>query len=108
MQLLTKEIINKLPPLGSTDGEQEKKIACKFFNPMGAGTWYVVEGEKLSSGDWRFFGLVSILETEWGYFHLKELEAVEVFGLGIERDILFDDRVIDMETRKVTYVGDNK
>jgi hypothetical protein len=89
MKLLTKEIERKLPKLGATEGVDlfEKKIVCKFFNPMGQGTWYVVEGEE-DDGDWRFFGLVDLFVREWGYFTLNELESVDVgFGLGIERDI---------------------
>ena len=61
---------------------------CKFFNPCGPGTWYAVEGSEDADGDWTFFGLVDLLEREWGYFTLSELESLDVgFGLGIERDI---------------------
>jgi len=98
MQLLTDEIKNNLPPLYSTENTStnDKKVVCKFFNPIGAGTWYVVEGEEQEDGDWLFFGLVKILESEWGYFSLRELEIIELvnFGLGIERDINFQDNDI--------------
>ena len=92
MQLLTEELRAKLPKLGSTESIpcEQKKFYAKFFNPMGRGTWLVAEGEEQTGGDWTFFGLVDLYESEWGYFTLSELESVDVgFGLGIERDICF-------------------
>ena len=92
MKLLTNDIKRSLPALYSTEGTPAgmKTILAKFFNPIGAGTWYVVEGEEQEDGDWLFFGLVDFLEKEWGYFTLSELESVDVgCGLGIERDYHF-------------------
>ena len=97
MMLLTEEIKNALPPLYSTEETPiaEKTVVCKFFNPMGRGTWWVVEGEKQKDGDWRFFGLAYIDYPEWGEFTLSELESLQVgLGLGIERDIIFRPRKI--------------
>jgi hypothetical protein len=102
MMLLTEEIKNALPPLYSTEETPiaEKTVVCKFFNPMGRGTWYVVEGEKREDGDWLFFGVAHIHEPEWGYFTLSQLENVQIhvshlgLGLGIERDINFRPRKI--------------
>ena len=90
MELLTDEIKKALPKLYSTEEipVDQKEIICKFFNPMGAGTWYVVEGREMFGGDWQFFGLVDLLEKEWGYFTLSELQNIKLpFGMGIERDI---------------------
>ena len=89
MKLLTNEIKNRLPKFYQTEGTplMEKEIVCKFFNPCGRGTWYVIEGEE-EDGDYRFFGLVDLFEMEFGYFSLKELESVELpFNMRIERDI---------------------
>ena len=43
MKLITKAIEKKLlnTPLYSTDGNTVKDVLVKFFNPCGAGTWYV-------------------------------------------------------------------
>lgn len=48
MVLVTKDIIERLPCLGSQDGKPptEVKVAVKFFDPTGSWTWYVVEGEQ--------------------------------------------------------------
>lgn len=92
MKLMTKQIEKALEnyPLRSQDGKDVKVGICKFFNPYGRGTWIVLEGEKQPDGDWLFFGLVNIFETEYGYFRLSELEKVKVNVFGcpfpLERD----------------------
>ncbi len=92
MKLLTKEIKNKLPGLGSQDGKDPKEvpIIVKFFSPISNWTWYATEGEEQEDGNWLFFGLVRGFETELGYFSLRDLESVKSpLGLGIERDMYF-------------------
>lgn len=91
MKLLTKRLKNQIPAIYSTESVplKEKEIICKFFNPCGAGTWYVIEGQE-EEGDFIFFGLVDLHEQEFGYFSLEELESIRLpYGLGIERDIHF-------------------
>ena len=95
MKLLTQEIKKAMPPLESTEDVyiSNKIFVCKFFNPCGAGTWYVCEGSRIEHkiDDWDFFGMVDLgMGQEWGYFRLSELESVTTpLGLGIERDIHF-------------------
>jgi hypothetical protein len=87
MKLITKQIEKAMPPLYSHDGKSpnDVPIIVKFFNPMGAGTWYITEGN-LSDG--TLFGLCSIQEPELGYVSLHELEGLRLpAGLGIERDL---------------------
>ena len=88
MKLLTKGIIDKLEKRGRVEEYKDNDpIIAKFFNPTGAGTWYVMEGEKQSNNDWVFYGVAEIQAKEWGSFSLFELEDFRgVFGLGIERD----------------------
>jgi hypothetical protein len=104
MKLLTAEIIKKLEksPLYSTEKINVKPIIVKYFNPTGSGSWYVVEGAKQEDGDWLFFGLVDLLEKEWGYFTLSELQSVKGrLGLGIERDMWFNRMVIDITDNSI-------
>jgi len=99
MQLLTKEIKKalRLFPLYSTEETytSEKVFICKFFNPVGAGTWYVCEGEPVDGSmpedDWEFFGMVDLgMGQEWGYFRLSDLKGLTLpLGFGVERDIHF-------------------
>lgn len=92
MKLLTDEIRKELPRLYETEKQEigDKIVFCKFFNPMGKGTWYVLEGSKRGE-DFIFFGLIDILETEFGYFSLRELEELKLpYGMKIERDINFE------------------
>lgn len=95
-KLLTKEIQKKIPKLYSSEKipDDEKTIICKFFNPMGAGTWLAIEGEQ-KDDDFIFFGLVDLHEQEFGYFSLNELSSVRLpLGLKIERDIYFTKQTV--------------
>ena len=91
MKLLTKELRNSLPALGSTDGQGGDAIArVKFFTPTSNWTWYATEFD----GTDKFFGLVDGFEAELGYFSLAEMEAA--IGAGgmpmIERDLYWQPR----------------
>lgn len=87
MKLLTKEIERLLPPLGGTEGVDDPVVVCKFFDPCGSWTWFVIEASR-EGDDVIFFGLVHGFEKEFGTFSLNELESVKgKFGLGIERDL---------------------
>ncbi len=86
MKLLTKELREKLPLLGSTESSPDPVAQCKFFTPDSNWTWWVIEFD----GEDTFFGLVHGFEEELGYFSLAELEATTgPLGLHIERDLYF-------------------
>lgn len=87
-KMLTQEILKKVPPLYGQDGKGQEAIAyAKFFNPCGAGTWYMSEYDPKTG---RAFGKVVLHETELGYFSIPELESIRLMaGLYIERDIYF-------------------
>ena len=78
----------KTPSLGKTENLKaaDIKVPVKFFDPTGAGTWYVIEAN-WETGE--AFGFVEIHSGcgELGYFDLNELAATTVrWGLGIECD----------------------
>lgn len=86
MKLLTKEILEKLPMLYSSEQEKDPMIRCKFFYPDFDWTWYVIEFD----GKDTFYGLVKGFEEELGYFSLSELLTNKgKLGLPIERDLYF-------------------
>lgn len=96
VKLITKEIERKLEktPLYSTERvpTNEKTCIVKFFTPDSNWTWYVVEGERIEGGDWKFYGLVDGFEPEWGYFLLSELQSVRgALRLPVERDRFYSD-----------------
>ena len=99
MKLLTKQIIQQLQknPYGSHDGEGlNAPLIVKFFNPCGAGTWLITEGDELENGDWLLFGLCHITDAEWGSVLLSELQEYKgPWGLGIERDMYAKGTVRD-------------
>lgn len=90
--LLDPESREKLPPLYS--GEELGLMALalvKFFTPTSNWTWYASEFD----GEDTFFGLVSGLELELGYFSLSELQSVRgPLGLPIERDLYFEPKTL--------------
>jgi len=96
MQLLTKELREKLPKLYAQEHNADPIAYVKFFHPLSSWTWYATEFD----GQDTFFGLVFGHETEYGYFSLSELENTKVSGLGIERDLYFTPIPIS-EVRKL-------
>lgn len=83
-----------MPKLYSQEQVEDPRVEHKFFQPDGAGTWFLLEiGE---DGD-TCFGWVTLGMgphcDELGYWSLAELEAVETpHGLGIERDLYFQPK----------------
>lgn len=95
MKIITKEIELTLPPLYANEHKkaEDTKVIFKLFNPTGAGTWYITEGD-LKTG--QLFGLCHIFEAELGYVNLNELLAIRGrFGLGIERDLHWTGTLAD-------------
>lgn len=88
MQLLTQELINRLPKIGATEAQGVNVLALvKFFTPDGPGTWYVSEFDGVD----LCFGLAVIQEPEFGYFSLRELQQLRgAFGLPVEHDFYFE------------------
>ena len=75
-------------------------VVAKFFTADAGWTWYVIEGSPVDEDgyydtakakvDFVFFGLVSGIEVELGYFSLSELTSVRgALGLPVERDLYF-------------------
>ena len=87
---MTKELEEEFKKVGSQEDAKDPIAVCRFFNPTGAGTWYVLSYD---SKEKIFFGYVSFFgdwNDELGYFSLRELESFRGrMGLGIERDLHF-------------------
>lgn len=89
MKLLTKELRAKLPPLYSTEKDEDPTAVAKFFTPDSNWTWFATEFD----GEDRFFGLVDGFDKELGYFSLSELASARgPLGLPIERDRWFSPK----------------
>jgi len=93
MQLMTKEVRRKLPPLYSQEKLGGKAIAyVKFFTPTSSWTWYALAFD----GEDTFFGLVEGHEKELGYFSLSELQKIRgPMGLPIERDLHWTPKTLE-------------
>jgi Protein of unknown function (DUF2958) len=100
MELMTQELSEQLPPLYTTEHDNDPMVICKFFTPWADWTWYVIEGEAAEyedggdfhwHSDYLFFGWVRSLDSELGYFRLSELQSIRgPYGLTIERDLSFE------------------
>ena len=93
MKLMTKALQKRFAVIGFQQDAIDPIVVAKYFNPAGAGTWYVTEYEPDTN---IFFGYVSIFgdhNDEWGYFSLNELEAFKgPLGIGIERDFYWSEK----------------
>lgn len=92
MKLITKEIEEaiKNTPYGSTEDVEldNKKVIARFFNPTGAGTWYVLENDDWENGRVVFGAATLGYGLELGSISIDELESLKLpLGLTIERDI---------------------
>ena len=99
MKLITKELKKQIPGLYSTENiDVSEKIAyIKYFHPLSSWNWYAVEFD----GEDLFFGFVDGDYPEWGYFSLSELQSINIRGLGIERDLYFDEKTLSEVRRKI-------
>lgn len=87
MKLLTKKIIEILPPLYTTENESNPEAKVKLFTPDSSWRWFIIEYDKNSG---TAFGYVCGLENELGYFNIDEIESIKgPLGLDVERDISF-------------------
>jgi hypothetical protein len=92
MKLITKEIEEaiKNTPYGSTEDVEldDKKVIARFFNPIGAGTWYVLENDRWDDGRVVFGAATLGYGLELGSISIDELENLKLpLGMRIERDI---------------------
>jgi len=97
MKLLTKAILKAFEKQGDTSEKEPKdiKIICKFFNPAGAGMWYMYEYNPEDKIFWGFANLGWPEMAECGTIALQELEEIRLpFGLKIERDLHYGDHTL--------------
>jgi hypothetical protein len=90
MRLLPRALLRVLPSL-ETELPDDPLVITKLFFPVGSATWFIVAGNRTDDGDMLLFGYVDMGggSPEWGYISLRELAAVRVYGLGVERDLSF-------------------
>lgn len=101
---MTKAILNAFAKQGDTSQKQPDQIdvIAKFFNPMGAGTWYCYEYNPDDRIFWGFANLGDPAFAECGTISLDELESVRLpLGLSIERDMYFPPMKLSEVIEKV-------
>ncbi len=107
MELMTDELRERFKqfPLYSQDGKMGNAIVVvKYFNPLGAGTWFITEGNELDNGDYELFGYCHLGDdemAEFGTVMLSELKNIKLpFGMTIERDLYMKEGVTLKEVIK--------
>ena len=90
MKLLTEKFKKKAKEQYQYGSDIDKQdVVAKFFNPMGAGTWYLLNMDKDEDYAW---GIVDWMGLEMGSFSMKELQSIKLpLGLTIERDLYFPE-----------------
>ena len=83
-----KEQLAAIPRLYETEkiGSKNKIIHLHFF--IGSCDWYVAEFD----GEELFFGYANLNDAqnaEWGYFSLRELDDINLDGLEVDNDLLW-------------------
>lgn len=91
MELFTKDIEAKAQEQYPKGNDLESQVVvAKFFNPTGVGTWYLLNQDPTDSN--YCWGICHIFEWEIGSFAKSDLvEYKGKFGLGIERDLHFEE-----------------
>jgi len=88
-KLIPEQLIKKIPPLYATEELKDDVKFChvKLFTPDSNWSWYIMEiGEDRD----LCLGYVIGLESELGYFSLKEIASIRgSLGLPVERDLSF-------------------
>ena len=83
MNLIPKNLKNRIPKLYETEDTGDPTVWVKLFFPDFHWTWYITEYD----GEDLCFGLVAGAVAELGYFRLSELRSARgQFGCCIERD----------------------
>ena len=103
MRLLTDTLKQRFKEVGK-QGSNPLVIA-KFFDPFGSATWYATEYDPETNVCYGY--VTGLIEDEWGYFSIDELEAsrreVSMVILGqkitttgrLERDLYFKETRIN-------------
>ena len=88
MKLMTKAIQEQAEKQYDLGSDMEQMVVAKFFDAMGSWKWFLMNKDKDDDYCW---GIVKGFEVEMGSFSIDELESIKLpFGLGIERDTLFE------------------
>ena len=104
MELMTDELRKKFKEIGNQSDIENPIVIVKYFNPCGAGTWWITEFDDKDN----LFGYVTLgfgdACDEWGNISLTELQSFKsMFGLGIERDLYCDTPKPISEFKECSY-----
>ena len=103
MELLTKEVLEKLPEFGET-GEltsEQIDVPVKYFHLALQWRWYVYEYDRERKIFFGFANLINENFAELGTVSLESLEKIDKFGFRVERDIHWETMKLSDVIEKV-------
>ncbi len=88
---ILKEVQRRLAKhqLYSQQDIKDPVVYCKLFDVFGSGTWYLTEFDGIDTA----FGFVTgLVQDEWGYMNIPELQAIKLRGTipRIDCDLWFE------------------
>ena len=103
-----KEMAQKLPPIGSTDGQGMKApVIVVFADDYGIGKYLITEGERLPNNDFELFGYGRLTDWEWGSILLSDLLSTKLMGIEFKGTIYADGTTVmdlcDEEPRHINW-----
>ena len=92
--LIPKELLDNIPNLYETEDLIDPLCHIKLFTPDSNFTWYIIES---SIDEDICYGYVVGLDSELGYFSLKEIKSIRgSLGLTVERDVSFNPTLLSV------------
>lgn len=96
MKLLRKVDVENLRKNSFLEGEPNRKVMVKLFNPYGAGTWWLHSYADYEEDIVWGWAMINCDTPEYGTISLKELRSLKFLGQPqIERDKYFKPCTVD-------------
>jgi hypothetical protein len=92
-----------MPALYGREAAADPVVHVRLFFPAGCYTAYLIEGENGGTDDepeWLAFAFVVNMVSEFGYVRLAKLEALNLGGLRVERDLWFTPCKLSLALRR--------
>lgn len=109
MKLMTQELQKRFEEVGSQEENKNPTVIAHFFHPLSNSDWYATEYDPENK---IFFGYASLTKEpgfdEFGYFSKEELESVKIMGLGIERDLYWQEKPMREIMVELYHQGDQE
>lgn len=92
-------------PLYSQDGKGKEAVCCAIFF-IGKVRWFILEGNR-DSRDTTLFGIViGLMEDEYGYFSLNEMQQIKLDLTNKGMGVLRVEQVVNFKPTALKLIPD--